>query len=66
MEKFVLPHIRQIKKPPLPHGASAYSMAKRAEYIEKNLAKAEHLYKKAIRSGDRRASAVKDLAGLLH
>ena len=66
MEKFVFPHIRQTRKPPLPRGASAYAMAKRAEYIEKDLAKAEYLYKKAIRSKDRQASAVKDLAGLLH
>ena len=41
-------------------------MAKRAEYVEKNLAKAEHLYKKAISMNDRKPSAVKDLAGLLH
>jgi len=51
---------------PVPKGDSPYALAKRAEYIEKNLEKAKDLYKKAISQGDRRESAVKDLASVLH
>ncbi|OMJ84141.1 hypothetical protein SteCoe_14765 [Stentor coeruleus] len=51
---------------PVPKGNSPYSLAKKAEYIEKDLAKAESLYKKAISEGDRPESAIKDLAGVIH
>ena len=51
---------------PLPKGDSFYAQAKRSEYVDKDLSKAEELYKKAIKQGDRPESAVKDLAGLLH
>lgn len=51
---------------PLPRGDSAYAKAKKAEYTEKNLGKAEHFYKAAIQRGERIESAVKDLAGVLH
>jgi hypothetical protein len=57
---------RPIKTLPLPKGESTYAQAKRAEYAEKNLIKAEILYRKAISEGDRIESAVKDLASLLH
>ena len=51
---------------PVPRGDSAYARAKKAEYIERDLEKAEHLYKFAIMRGERVDSAVKDLAGVLH
>lgn len=51
---------------PIPKGDSAYSKAKRAEYIEKNLSQAEKFYKQAIDQGDRAESAIKDLAGVMH
>jgi len=51
---------------PLPKGSSPYALAKKAEYKERNLSKAEYLYKKAIKHGDRTKSAVKDLASLMH
>jgi Flp pilus assembly protein TadD len=55
------------KKPiPLPTGDTAYAKAKRAEYLERDLDKAEGLYRKAIFLGERAPSAAKDLAGVLH
>ena len=51
---------------PIPKGDSAYSKAKKAEYIEKNLKNAEKYYKLAIQTGDRAESAIKDLAGVMH
>mmetsp|Transcript_8404 Transcript_8404/g.16737 ORF Transcript_8404/g.16737 Transcript_8404/m.16737 type:complete len:308 (+) Transcript_8404:830-1753(+) len=51
---------------PIPKGDSPYARAKRAEYIDRNLAKAEFFYKQAIRQDDRAESSVKDLAGILH
>ena len=51
---------------PIPKGDSYYSEAKRAEYIDKNWERAEILYTKEIELGDRKASAVKDLAVLMH
>lgn len=51
---------------PIPKGNSTYAKAKHAEYIDKDLKKAEEFLKKAIREGDRAESAAKDLAGLLH
>jgi hypothetical protein len=51
---------------PLPRGNSSYAIAKRAEYIKKDLTAAEHYYRRAIYAGDRVESAVKDLAGILH
>ena len=60
--------IRKESKPsyPIPKGDSAYSKAKRAEYIDKNLKIAEKYYKIAIETGDRAESAIKDLAGVMH
>ena len=51
---------------PIPKGNSLYAQAKRAEYLEKNHKKAEYLYRKAIRYDERKKSAIKDLASLLH
>jgi hypothetical protein len=51
---------------PIPKGNLPYARAKRAEYLERNLQKAEHYYRLAIESSDRAESAVKDLASLLH
>ena len=51
---------------PIPKGDSPYAMAKKAEYIDKNLAKAEYFYRLAIRDQDRAESAIKDLAGVIH
>jgi Flp pilus assembly protein TadD len=50
----------------LPQGDTAYAKAKRAEYIERDLGKAEMLYRRAIFLGERASSAAKDLAGVLH
>jgi tetratricopeptide (TPR) repeat protein len=51
---------------PVPRESTPYAFAKAAEYIEKNLDKAEHFYRQAIEVGERPESAIKDLAGLLH
>jgi tetratricopeptide (TPR) repeat protein len=51
---------------PIPRESTPYAFAKAAEYIEKNLEKAEHFYRQAIEIGERPESAIKDLAGLLH
>ena len=51
---------------PIPKGDSPYALAKKAEYIEKDIAKAEFYYKQAILEGDRAESAIKDLAGVIH
>jgi hypothetical protein len=51
---------------PIPKGDTPYALAKKAEYIEKDLAKAESYYKQAILEGDRAESAIKDLAGVIH
>ncbi|CAG9318941.1 unnamed protein product [Blepharisma stoltei] len=51
---------------PIPKTETPYSWAKRAEYIEKNLEKAEFYYKMAIANGERVESAIKDLAGIFH
>lgn len=51
---------------PIPKGDSAYALAKYAEYKERDIEKAEKLYRKAIEEHDRKASAIKDLASLLH
>jgi hypothetical protein len=51
---------------PLPRGNSNYAVAKRAEYVKKDLTEAEFYYKLAISGGERTESAVKDLAGILH
>ena len=63
-----IPMLRRDSKPsyPIPKGDSAYSKAKRAEYIEKNLKSAERYYKLAIQTNDRAESAIKDLAGVMH
>lgn len=51
---------------PVPKGNSPYAKAKRAEYIERDLAKSEFFLRQAIIDEDRAESALKDLAGLLH
>lgn len=51
---------------PIPRGESPYTWGKRAEYIERNLEKAELYYRLAIYMGVRTKSAVMDLAGILH
>ena len=51
---------------PIPKGDSPYALAKKAEYIEKNLFKAEEYYRQAVQEGDRAESAIKDLAGVIH
>ncbi len=56
----------EIKSLPIPRGNLPYAKAKRAEYLERNLGKAEYLYRNAIKYNDRAESAVKDLASLLH
>ena len=51
---------------PIPRQNTPYAFAKVAEYIEKDLEKAEEFYRQAIEIGERPESAIKDLAGLLH
>lgn len=51
---------------PIPKGFSTYAQAKTAEYAERNIDKAEQLYRRAIHENDRKESAIKDLASLLH
>jgi hypothetical protein len=51
---------------PIPKGDSPYALAKKSEYIDKDLSKAEYFYKLAIEQGDRPESAIKDLAGVIH
>jgi hypothetical protein len=58
--------VQKTRKAPLPKGQSFYASAKHAEYLLKDLEKAEYFYLQAILSGDRKESAVKDLASLLH
>lgn len=50
----------------LPRGSSAYALAKYAEYQLRDLRQAEYYYSRAIHSGERVTSALKDLASLLH
>lgn len=57
---------KETKSLPIPRGNSPYAMAKRAEYEERNLRKAEYYYKQAITAGERVESALKDLASVLH
>ena len=61
-----LPKPSKKGKYPIPKGHSFYASAKHAEYILKDLAKAEYFYLQAILTNDREESAVKDLASLLH
>lgn len=56
----------ETKSLPIPRGNTSYALAKLAEYKEKNLYKAETLYKQAILEGERVESALKDLASVLH
>ena len=53
-------------KLPLPKGNSPYALAKQAEYLKKDLDLAKHYYQLAIQQGDRRESAIKDIASILH
>jgi hypothetical protein len=48
----------------LPKGSGPYSQAKRAQFVDQDLSKAEQLFRLAIERGDHRESAVKDLASL--
>lgn len=50
---------------PLPKGKGPYARAKRAQLIDRDLAKAKQLLIEAIRKRDRRTSAIMDLASLL-
>ena len=50
----------------IPKGYSDYTLAKRAEYQFRDLKRAELHYRKAVGSGERVTSAIKDLASLLH
>lgn len=58
--------VQRSRKVPLPKGQSFYALAKHAEYLLKDLERAEYFYLQAIVNGDRKESAVKDLASLLH
>lgn len=49
----------------LPRGTNPYARAKRVQLIEKDLERAEQLFRVAIQSGDSVESAIKDLASLL-
>jgi tetratricopeptide (TPR) repeat protein/cold shock CspA family protein len=49
-----------------PKGEGPYALAKRAETVEKDVAKAELWYRVAIRENDSRGSAIKDLSWLLY
>ena len=51
---------------PIPKGDNPYALAKRFEYIHKDLPMAEKYYRAAIAQRIRVESAVKDLAGVLH
>ncbi len=51
---------------PLPKGNDLYSQAKKAEFEQRNLEKAEFLYKEAIKRNEKTESAIKDLATVLH
>lgn len=48
------------------HQSSVFNLAKAAENHENDYSKAEQLYKKAILTGDKVQSAIKDLASLMH
>lgn len=54
------------KSYPLPKGNSYYAQAKRAEYIRKDIPLAKSLLQRAIATGDRAESAIKDLASIHH
>ena len=66
--KAKLPHKSHTfgSKSHIPKGYSDYTLAKRAEYQFRDLKRAEFHYRKAISSGERVTSAIKDLASLLH
>jgi tetratricopeptide (TPR) repeat protein len=53
------------KERTLPTGSGDYAQAKRAEIIDKDLKKAEKLYRQAINNKENAENAVKDLAALL-
>lgn len=53
-------------KLPLPKGNSPYALAKRAEYLKKDLELAKFYYHEAIKQNDRGESAIKDIASILH
>ena len=50
----------------LPRGNGPYARAKRAQLVDLDLERAESLLRQAIHCGDRRESAIKDLASLLN
>ena len=50
----------------LPKGKGPYARAKRAQLVDLDLQKGEALLREAIKQGDKRESAVKDLASLLN
>lgn len=57
---------RPVRSFPIPREDNCYSRAKRFEYIEKDLEKAEKCYLTCIEKGIRAESALKDLASLWH
>ena len=50
----------------LPRGNGPYARAKRAQLVNQDPDKAEQLFRQAIRTHDKKESAIKDLASLLH
>ena len=50
----------------LPRGTGPYARARRAQLVEQDPEKAEKLLRQAIREYDKKDSAIKDLASLLH
>jgi len=57
---------KKAKKYPIPKGKTPYCLAKRAEYMERDLEKAEKLYRQAVEEGERLESSIKDLATVIH
>lgn len=49
----------------LPTGQGPYAQAKRAQLVDQDLTSASRLFRRAIKQGDNRESAVKDLASIL-
>lgn len=57
---------RSVRNFPIPREDNCYSRAKRYEYVEKDLERAEKCYLNCIEKGIRAESALKDLASLWH
>jgi len=65
VKTFPLEKWRKASQGGLPRGNDPYARAKRAQLDEKNLPRAEKLYREAIASGYNAENAIKDLAMLL-